>query len=159
MISTIKNWLPDTGHGFWRFCLLASLMLNLGIAGLVGGMFLRGPDMHGLGAAHYGQFVPREFFGSLARDRRHELAIIFRDSKPDFEKLRHASDDQAMKLAAELSSNSYDSSKVNALIDSFTTGPDSVAAKGGGLLKDFYAKLTSEERLSLAKEIMDRARK
>jgi uncharacterized membrane protein len=159
MITSIKNWLPDTGHGFWRFCLLASLMLNLAIAGLVGGMFLRGSEMRGVGAAHYGQFVPREFFGSLARDRRHELASIFRDSKPDFEKLRHASDDQALKLAAELSSPSYDATKVNALIDSFTTGPDSVAAKGGGVLKDFYAKLSSEERISLAKEIMQRARK
>ncbi len=150
------SWLPDTSSGFWRLCLLASLMLNLLVAGLVGGMAFRGP-MNGPGAARYGQFVPRKFFGELERDRRHELSAIFRDSKPDFEKVRQASNGEALKLAAELSNSNYDVAKVNTLIDSFTIGPDSVAAKGGIVLKGFFTKLTPDERQLLAKVILERA--
>lgn len=150
------SWLPDTSSGFWRFCLLASLMLNLLVVGLLGGMAFR-PPMNGQGAARYGQFVPRKFFGELERDRRHELAALFRDSKPDFEKLRQASNGEAVKLAAELSNSNYDANKVNALIDSFTIGQDSVAAKGGTVLKSFFAKLTPDERALLAKAILERA--
>jgi uncharacterized membrane protein len=150
------SWLPDTSSGFWRFCLLASLMLNLLVAGLVGGIYFRGPPMMG---QRYGQFVPRKFFGELDHERRRELSGLFRDSKPDFEKLRHAGEGQATQLAAELTNANYDATKVNALIDSFTTGQDSVAAKSGAVLKDFFAKLKPEERVLLAKAIQERAGK
>ena len=156
---TSRNWLPDTSSGFWRLCLLASLMLNLVVAGLVAGMFFRKGPMEFQAGARYGQFVPHKFMFELPHDRRRELSSIFRDSKPDFEKRRRAGDENAQKLAAEIVNPAYDAGKVNALIDSFTTGQDSVAAKGGAVLKDFFAKLTPEERLALAKDIQERAGK
>ncbi len=153
------SWLPDTSHGIWRLCLLASLMINLAIAGLmIGHIFGRQP-MDRPGAANYNQFVPRKFFGDLGKDRRVELAEAFRNSRPDFEKMHAQTTVQAEQIAAALVDPNYDATKINTLIDSFTTGSESVAAKGGTLLKDFYAKLTAEERTLLSKEILEKQKR
>ena len=153
------SWLPDTSHGIWRLCLLASLMLNIGIAGLlIGHVFNRNP-MDRQGVANYNQFVPHKFFGDLPKDRRVELATAFRNNRPDFDKLRAQMGAHAEEIAAALADPNYDAAKINKLIDGFTTGPDSLAAKGGAVLKDFYAKLTPEERALLAKEIVDKQKR
>ena len=152
-----KSWLPDTSHGFWRICLLASLMVNLIVLGsLLGHNYRRNP-MDRMSAANYMQFVPPRFFAELPRDRRKELGEAFRSNKPDFEKLRQQSVGNAEKVAAELVKPDFDAARIATLIDGFTTGPDSVAAKGGAVLKDFYAKLTADERALLAEAITDRA--
>ncbi len=152
-----KSWLPDTSHGFWRICLLASLMINLVVLGLLlGHRFNRNPMDHA-GAANYAQFVPPRFFAELPGDRRKELVGAFRANKQDFDKLRQLSMGNSQKVAVELAKPDFDINSVNTMIDSFTTGPDSVAAKGGTVLKEFYAKLTPDERKLLAKSIGDRA--
>ena len=142
-------------HYLWRTLLIASLMLNLLVVGLVIGRFTgHGPEGRQGGPA-YAQFVPGRFLGDLARDRRHELAAGLRSSREDMQKLHSQSGDNAQKLAAELDSENYDAGRVGVLIDSFTTGPDSLAAGGGKVLKDFYAKLTPAERKLLAKAIRE----
>lgn len=152
-----KSWLPDTSHGLWRLCLLASLMINVVILGLLLGHQYRNNPMDRPGAANYMQFVPRRFFMELAPERRRELGLAFRTSKADIQKARSVSTDNATKVAAELVRPDFDATRIAALIDGFTTGPDSVAARGGTVLKDFYAKLSPEERALLAKAIEDRA--
>ncbi len=152
----LKNWLPNTGSGFWRVCLLASLMVNLGVAGLLIGRVLHQGDRMGAGG-RYEQVLPKKFFMDLPVERRRELRGFFHDSKPDFEKLRQTLGDQAQKLATELTAANYDASKASAVIDGFTIGADSQAAKSASLLKEFLAKLTPEERAQLAKAIQDRA--
>ena len=154
-----KSWLPDTSHGVWRVCLIASLMINLVVLGLLVGHNYRRNPMDRLGAANYMQFVPPRFFAELPRDRRKELGEVFRANRPDFEKLRQQSAGNAEKVAAELVKPDFDANRVATLINDFTTGPDSVAAKGGTVLKDFYAKLTADERALLAKAIGDRAQR
>ena len=142
-------------HYLWRIVLVGSLMLNLLVVGLVIGRFTgRGPEGRQGGPA-YAQFVPGRFFGEIARDRRLELAGGLRSSRQDMQKLHSQSGDNAQKLAAELDQDNYDAGRVGALIDGFTTGPESLAAGGGKVLKDFYAKLTPPERKLLAKAIRE----
>jgi uncharacterized membrane protein len=131
-------------------------MINIGIAGLLIGHAFNHNAGDRFGAANYNQFVPRKFFAELERDRRRELASTLRNSRPDFEKVHAQTGAQAGQLAAALADANYDSAKMNAMIDSFTTGSDSIAAKGAAALKDFYAKLTPDERTLLAKEIVDK---
>ena len=142
-------------HYLWRIVLIGSLMLNLLVVGLVIGRFIgHGPEGRQGGPA-YAQFVPGRFLGDLARDRRRELADGLRGSREEIQKLHSQSNDNAQKLAAELDQDNYDASRVGSLIDGFTTGPDSLAAGGGKVLKDFYAKLTPAERKLLAKAIRE----
>jgi hypothetical protein len=47
--------------------------------------------------------------------------------------------------------------ELNAAIDAFATGADSLAAKSANLAKQALAKLTPEERALLAKRIRERA--
>ena len=152
-----KSWLPDTSNGLWRFCLLASLMINVIILGILLGQHYRNNPMDRPGAANYMQFVPRRFFAELPRERRRELGEVFRASRVDLEEARLLSIGNAEKVAAELVKPDFDAGHIAALIDSFTTGPDSVAAKGGTVLKDFYAKLSPIERVLLVKAIEDRS--
>lgn len=141
--------------GLWRILFVASLMLNLLVLGFMAGQFWRhGPTARPSGPA-YAQFVPGRFFIDLSGERRRELADGFRASRQDVEKLRGRSDENAQKLAAELDQETYDPARTDALIDSFTTGPDSLAAGGSKVLKDFYAKLTPAERKQLAKTIRE----
>ena len=158
-VNPKKSWLPDTSHGLWRLCLLASLMINVIILGILLGHHYRSNPMDRPGAANYMQFVPQRFFAELPRERRRELGLAFRASKVDLEKARLLSVGNAEKVAAELVKPDFDASHIAALIDSFTTGPESVAAKGGTVLKDFYAKLSPDERALLAKAIEDRSQR
>ncbi|MBG1232205.1 periplasmic heavy metal sensor [Aestuariivirga litoralis] len=152
-----RNWMPDTSSGFWRFCLIASLVLNLVILGLLAGRIYRGNPM-GKPPVNYGQFVPREFFFDVGRERRRELDKPFRDSREKFDALRDQADDSANKLADLLTAPEFKIDEVNALIDGFTTGRQSVAAEGAQVLKDFFTKLTPEERGLLATAIKERPR-
>jgi uncharacterized membrane protein len=150
-----RSWLPDTGKRFWRIVLVASLVLNLAIIGLLVGRVWHGNPMDHP-PVNYGMFVPKRFFSDISGERRSELGQPFRDSKVNFEALRAQADANAGKLAEILVRQDFNIADVNAMIDTFTTGPDSVAAKGSQVLKDFFAKLTPEERALLAKDIIAR---
>ena len=132
-------------------------MVNLVVLGLMLGHRYRHNPMDRMSAANYMQFVPPRFFSDLPRERRQELVEAFRSNRPDFEKLRQQSLGNAEKVATELVKPDFDAAHIASLIDGFTTGPDSVAAKGGAVLKDFYTKLSPDERTLLAKAITDNA--
>jgi len=141
---------------FWRGLLLLSLMLNLIVAGMVLGHFWGpfGPGKMGGGPA-YGQLAPGRFFADLSKDRRRELNESLRNPRQDMQRLRGLADDNAQKLAGELEQENYDPTKVNALIDSLTVGPESVAAGSSKVLKEFYSKLTAAERKQVAKALRE----
>ncbi len=155
---TPQNTWKDGGMSklFWRGLLLVSLMLNLVVAGMVLGHFWGpfGPGKMGGGPA-YGQLAPGRFFADLSKERRRELNEAMRASRQDVQRLRGQADDNAQKLAVELEQENYDPAKVNALIDGFTIGPESVAVGGNKVLKDFYSKLTPAERKQVAKAIRE----
>ncbi len=156
-VRSEKSWLPNTGHGLWRICLMASLMINLIILGLILGHNFRRNPIDRASAANYLQFVPQRFFGELSRERRKELGDAFRENRNEFDSVRKQSSINAEKIATELQKPDYDAVHVGALVDEFTTGPNSMAAKSGAMLKSFYAKLSADERALLAKSIQDRA--
>ncbi|MEO9168317.1 MAG: periplasmic heavy metal sensor [Aestuariivirga sp.] len=158
MSNFVSSIPPFTGGSeksqlFWRTLLLISLMFNLLVAGILIGQF----HFHGQGAKFMGpayvQYVPGRFFAELPKERRHELAETLRANRQDFQKLRGQSAENAQKLAEALEQENYDPTRVNTLIDTFTTGPESLAAGGGKVLKDFYAVLTPTERKDLAQAI------
>jgi uncharacterized membrane protein len=160
MSNFVSSIPPFTGDGgksqlFWRTLLLVSLMFNLLVAGiLIGQVRAHGQTARMMGPA-YVQYVPGRFFAELSKERRHELAETLRANRQDFKKLRGQAAENAEKLAVELEQENYDPAQVNTLIDTFTTGPDSLAAGGGKVLKDFYAVLTPAERKQLATAIHD----
>ena len=157
--SSRPDWLPESGHRFWRICLLVSLMINIAIGGALLGGVLKHRGGDGRQGVNYGQFVPRKFFFDVAADRRKVLADVFRSRRPDFEQMHVKSGEQAEQIAAALSEPNYDSAKTNSLVDSFTIGPDSLGGKGGAVLKSFYAMLTAEERTLLAQDIRNRLKR
>ena len=155
-VSSIPPFTADGGKSkwFWRTLLLVSLMINLLVAGILIGQLRQGQGARMMGPA-FVQYVPGRFFAELPKERRHELAEALRSNRQDFKKLRGQAAENAQKLAVALEQENYDPTQVNALIDTFTTGPDSLAAGGGKVLKDFYAILTPAERKELAKDIHD----
>jgi uncharacterized membrane protein len=159
-VSSIPPFAGDSGKSqlFWRVLLLVSLMFNLLVAGVLIGHFRDHGQMRRPGGPAYAQFLPRRFFAELDKNRRHELVETLRSHRQDFKKLRSQSADNAQKLAVELEQENYDPARVNALIEAFTTGPDSIAAGGGKVLKDFYADLTPTERKLLAEAIHEAPR-
>ena len=74
--KTKKTWLPDTSHRLWRLLLVASLMINLAILGVLLGQHYRSNPMDRPGVANYMQFVPQRFFAELPRERRRELRFV-----------------------------------------------------------------------------------
>jgi len=160
MSNTSSAVPPPSGNSgrpslFWRGLLLASLMVNLLVIGMVFGHFW-GPSGMGrpMGPA-YSQLAPGKFFAEATPQRRRELNEAMHNSRQEVQRLRSQADENAQKLAAELEQDNYDAAKVNNLIDSFTTGPESIAAGGGKVLKDFYANLTAAERKQVAKAIRE----
>jgi uncharacterized membrane protein len=100
------------------------------------------------------QLVPRKFFVDLPSQRRKELVQFLRDHRDEIRTLREASQTTVAKLADAL--ENYDAATVKSVIDSFTTGSESLAAKTGAVVMDLVAKLTPEERKKLAEIIRER---
>ncbi len=105
----------------------------------------------------FGQLVPRKFFGDLPRERRQELLSTIRDNRDEFKAMREQGQATALKLADVLDDANYDPEKAKAVIAEFTTGANSLAARGGAVSMALLDKLTADERILLANAIRDRA--
>jgi len=155
-----RAFLPDMSAKGWRWVLLASLMVNLLVAGAVlGHVFGFGPPMMRPPNGPLVDYAPQRFFADVAKQRRKELAQPFRDGRDDFQKFRSQAGLRAMAIADALSREPFDADALNALVDSYSIGPESPAAKAAALVKDLYAKLTPDERALLAQDIRARAAK
>jgi uncharacterized membrane protein len=155
-----RSLLPDMSAKGWRWVLLASLMVNVLVAGVVlGHVFGFGPPMMHQPGGPLVDYAPQRFFANVAKPRRKELTQPFRQGREDFQKFRSQSGLRAVAIADALAKQPFDGDALNALVDSYSVGPDSPAAMGAALVKDLYAKLTPEERVLLAQEIRARAGK
>lgn len=152
----VKNSVPQLHSRWWTALLVLSLCANLLVAGAIAGRFLHGPP-DGVGGQGFGQLVPRKFFGDLPKDRRDELLQVIRNDRDEFRAMREQADATALKLADVLSDPNYDAEKARAVIADFTTGANSMAARGGSVSMALLDKLTPPERILLANEIRDRA--
>ena len=87
----------------------------------------------------------------------HELMSILRGNRGEFRNMRASANAAALELAIALEKPIYDSAAVQTVIDKFSTGRESLAAKAGAVVTDIIAKLTAEERMKLAAAIRDRS--
>jgi uncharacterized membrane protein len=148
----ISSRLPTLRSRWWVVVLGLSLMANLLIVGAVIGH--RYWDGGGDRRNNFVQLVPGKFFGDLPGGRRRELMQFLHGQGDDFKSLRAETRATALKLADAL--DHYDAVNVKTVIDNFTTGSESLAARGGAVVVDLIAKLTPDERAQLAAAIRDR---
>ena len=161
MTDTLKNKIstavPILKSKWWTALLVLSLMANLVIAGAIGGRFAGG---HGFGegkGSNFVQLIPRKFLDDLDGPRRHDLMQMLRDNRDEFKQMRASANAAALELATALENPIYDSASVQAVIEKFSTGRESLAAKGAAVVTDIIAKLSPEERKNLAAAIRDRS--
>jgi Spy/CpxP family protein refolding chaperone len=155
-ITGIKRFLPQLRSRWWSALLIGSLMLNLLVGGIaIGNVASHGPSDRLMGAS-YVQLIPRRFLQEMPRERRRELMEIVRNNRADLRALRKASEDSALKLAEALEKDTYTEADALAVITAFSTGSESLAAKGGSVVLDIIRKLTPEERKQLAASIRER---
>jgi hypothetical protein len=152
----LARFLPQLRSRWWSALLIGSLMLNLLVGGIaIGNFAMNGPPDRLMGAS-YVQLIPRRFLQELPRERRRELMEIVRNNRADLRALRKASEDSALKLAEALEKDAYTEADAMAVITAFSTGSESLAAKGGAVVLDIIRKLTPDERKLLATSIRER---
>lgn len=155
--SKISTAIPVLKSKWWTALLVVSLMANLLIAGAIGGRFARGHEMAGGKGSNFVQLIPRKFLEELDGPRRRELMQMLRDNRDAFKQMRASANAAALELATALENPNYDSAAVQAVIEKFSTGRESLAAKGAAVVTDIIAKLTPDERKNLAAAIRDRS--
>jgi uncharacterized membrane protein len=150
------SWLPQFRSRWWTALLGLSLMANLLIGGVVMGGIWSGRQAERLAGASYVQLIPRNFFRELPRERRAALMQIVRDSREDLRRLRTDHETNSLKLAEVLEKDSFVLDDVRTTVTTFSTGTESLAARGGEVVVRIVSQLTPEERKLLAKAIRER---
>lgn len=154
--KTTKPWLPHLRSKWWTALLGLSLMLNLLVGGIVIGGFMGHYRMERLAGVSYVQLIPRNFFRDLPKQRRQELMQIVRDNRDSLRDLRSASEGSSLLLADALEQPSFSVDQAQSAVKAFTTGTESLAAKGGDVVMKIVMQLTADERKALAKSIRER---
>lgn len=151
-----QSWLPQLRSRWWALVLGLSLMLNLLVGGIiVGGAF--GPHRaERLAGASYIQLIPRNFFRQLPKDRREALMQIVKNNRDDLKNLRSAYETNSLKLAEALEQENFSLDAVRATVAAFSTGTESLAARGGEVVLHIVEQLTPDERKLLAEAIRNR---
>ena len=155
--SKISNAIPILKSKWWTALLVVSLMANLLIAGAIGGRFAGGHGMSDGKGSNFVQLIPRKFLYDLDGPRRRELMEMLRNNRDEFKQMRVSANAAALELATALENPNYDSAAVQSVIEKFSTGRESLAAKGSAVVIEIIAKLTPEERKNLAAAIRDRS--
>ena len=150
------TWLPQLRSRWWTVVLGLSLMLNLMIGGIVAGAkFGGGPEGRMMGAS-YVQLIPRKFFRDISGERREALMQIVKDNRDELRNLRDASEGASLRLADVLDNENFSIDDVRQTVTGFSTGTESLAARGGEVVVKIVGQLTPEERKLLAAAIRDR---
>jgi Heavy-metal resistance len=150
------KWLPQLHSRWWTALLGLSLMLNLLVGGIIAGAKFRDGPMDRLSGASYVQLIPRRFFHDIANERRDALMQIVRDNRDDLRNLREASEGASLQLADVLEKQPFSMDDVRQTVTAFSTGTESLAARGGDVVVKIVSQLTPDERVLLATAIRDR---
>ena len=155
--TTKSRYWPSQGSRWWSALLIASLALNLCIAGAIATRFYtHGGPQRFIGAS-YTQLIPRGFFAEMPSDRRRVLLDILRQYRKDFHADRQGTESVAAKLADALVTEPYDVEKVKLVVSEFAGQSGKLAARGGDAALDIIGRLSPDERKILAEAIRDRA--
>lgn len=154
--SGLSRFLPGLRSHWWTVLLGLSLMANL----LIGGLMLGQRYRHGAGdrlaVSAAAQLIPRKFFFDLPGERRQELLKIVRDNMKELRGLRDGSAESVMQLATALEAEPFDADAVRTAVESYSIGKESLAVRSSTIVRDLIARLTPDERKSLASAIRER---
>ena len=138
------------------FLLVASLAINLLIAGAVGMRYFSPERMERWSGASFTQLLPRRFLSDLPEDRRREFLDLLKSRREAFRQSRQEMTAVAQRFADALERNPYDEAAANAAIDDFTKLSTELVDSGTLVTRQIVQKLSPEERGLLAKAVRDR---
>ncbi len=154
--AKIQDTVPVLRSKWWTALLVASLMVNLLVAGAAISLSIRMKEFGFPMKGNLVQLIPRKFFDKLPDARRKTLIHVLRNSRDDFKSMRAASAVAALELASVLESPAYDAAAVKAVVDKFATDRESLAGKASAAVVDIIEKLEPAERTLLAATIRER---
>lgn len=136
--------------------LIASLALNLLVAGAAAARWYMGPPPERYARLTQAQLIPRYFFRDLDRSRRVELLQVFKGQDKAIREGRQAVKAQVVALADALEADPYDPAQVKAAVEGFTAKSEALFNTGADAALAVIDKLTPEERKLMAQRLRDR---
>ena len=150
-----RNWMSGLPH-WTMFLLVASLAVNLLIAGAAGMRFFYPDRLERWSGASFTQLLPRRFLSDLPEDRRREFLDLLKSRRDAFRQSRTGMRDVALRFADALERNPYDEAQVTQAIQDFTKLSTQMVDSGTLVTLQIVQKLTPEERLQLAQRVRER---
>jgi uncharacterized membrane protein len=138
------------------FLLIASLAVNLLIAGAAGMRYFYPERLERWSGASFTQLLPRRFLSDLPDDRRREFLDLLKSRREVFRQSRSGMRDAALRFAEALERNPYDEGQATQAIQDFTKLSTEMVDSGTLVTVQIVQKLTPEERLKLAQQVRDR---
>ncbi len=138
------------------FLLVASLAVNLLIAGAAGMRYFYPERLDRWSGASFTQLLPRQFLTGLSQERRREFLDLLKSRRQVFRDSRTGMRDVALRFAEALERNPYDEAKVTAAVQDFTKLSNDMVDSGTEVTVQIVQKLTPEERIQLAQAVRDR---
>jgi uncharacterized membrane protein len=128
-----------------KWALIASLALNVAIAGVVIGALIKGPPpapWSGIALWHYARALPEPY--------RADLGIVLRDNRKDWAGPREALRSQRAALATALVTEPYAPARVADILNREVALTGELAARGTALLLAQIDRMTPAERAAYA---------
>jgi uncharacterized membrane protein len=150
-----RNWFSAWPH-WTMFLLVASLALNLLIAGAAGMRYFYPERLARWSGASFTQLLPRRFLSDLPEDRRREFLDMLKSRREVFRESRAGMGDVALRFASALERNPYDEAEITAAIQDFTRLSTQMVDSGTLVTLQIVQKLTPEERSLLAQHVRER---
>jgi uncharacterized membrane protein len=150
-----RKWFQTWPH-WTMFLLVASLALNLLIAGAIGMRFFYPERLERWNGASFTQLLPRRFLSDLPYDRHREFLDMLKSRREVFRQSRAGMRDVALRFADALERNPYDEAQVTAAIQDFTKLSTDMVDSGTEVTLSIVKKLSPEERSLLARQVRER---
>lgn len=150
-----RKWFQTWPH-WTMFLLVASLALNLLIAGAIGMRYFYPERLERWSGASFTQLLPRRFLSDLPDDRRREFLDILKSRREVFRQSRTDMRDVALRFATALERDPYNEAEATAAIQDFTRLSTQMVDSGTDATLDIVKKLSPDERVLLAKQVRER---
>jgi uncharacterized membrane protein len=150
-----QSWFRTWPH-WTMFVLVASLAVNLLIAGAAGMRYFYPDRLERWSGASFTQLLPRRFLSDLPEDRRREFLDMLKSRREVFRESRAGMRDVALRFADALEGNPYDEARVTQAVRDFTKLSTQMVDSGTLVTLQIVQKLTPEERRQLAQQVRER---
>lgn len=134
-----------------RIALIVSLALNLAVAGLIAGFWIRGPSGPGMAMGGDGF---SDLVWSMPRESRRDLAHDFRNRKKDLETSRAAFGQARQSLIAALQARPFDRAALEQALVEQQQLLRGMADSGIERISQRIAAMTDEQRAEMAENLM-----